>query len=99
MAEFTDNLAAIIDKGKAPVVTMVKVMTGVDSYRVYAGWNLEVPNVWRLISGNMKIVTDATVANRRGLLAIYPEDLSFAGDQIESDDVAASTTYIVRFQR
>ena len=64
MAVYTETLKAITDRRKAPFANFQKTMTGVDEYRFFAGYLMEVPNVWEVCQLRVVLATDATVANR-----------------------------------
>lgn len=86
------TLKPITSKNRSPIFSHRQpIMTGEDTFTIYAGYWYEVPNVWELISLRIELVTDATVANRKISIKHIP-DGTFTNIELTGDNVAASTT-------
>lgn len=92
MATYDLTLAPIPDRRQNPYISIKQRFLGTESFEIYAGYNLEVPNCWELVEASFSIVTDATVANRYLQVNKYIEPALLVSYQFQSDPIAASTS-------
>jgi len=85
---YSKTLQPISNRRAAPFREVKQIMTGEDTFYVYAGKWYDVPCCWELVTGRITLTTDATVANRN----VHVRQLSGLGtvEENHGDDQAAS---------
>jgi len=98
MSDVELTLDPIVSRRLKPFTLVYKVaIPGNGSYKIYAGDNLGVPNIWALHTGRIRLVTDATVANRNLSIRHYVDNELIT--IIKSGNIAANSTAYITYEQ